>query len=268
MAVQKKFFCDFFDGQIIKEEPEKFKLFKLILTSVVSLFGLFCWLAGFCNPALFLLLELGMIWNFYVKLDNKISVVFCVFVSAIYFVIACNFRFYANAVVYMGFYIPFQLFALTKTYYGGSFVQIRKKMEDKDQIIMIILSVFLAVMFYMLNIGLCGRFSLLDAASASCLVFSAILRNERYNDYYYYRSVALILSIILWIVGAVEYQNFDLVVVAVLYLSYLVFDIATNIMQKSTYENEYMQICKKYQEKEDEIVIKQKLKAYKKQNKI
>lgn len=264
MAGQKNFFHDYFDGQIIKEEGEKFKLFKLILTSVVSLFGLFCWLAGFCNPALFLLLEMGMIWNFYIKLDNKISVVFCVFVSAIYFVLSCNFRFYANAIVYIGFYIPFQMFALTKTYYGGSFVQIKKEMEDKDQIIMVILSIFLAVLFYMLDLGLCARFSILDAASASCLVFSAVLRNERYNDYYYYRSVALIFSIVLWVVGAVEYQNFDLVVVAVLYLSYLIFDVVSNVVQKNTYENEYMQICKRYREKEEEIVIKEKLKAYKK----
>ena len=109
MINQKKFFYDYFDGQIIKPDSEKYKMFKLVLTSLVSLFGLFCWLAGFCSPVVFLLLEFGMIWNFYVKFESKISVVFCVIVSSFYFVLACNFRFYANALVYIGFYIPFQM---------------------------------------------------------------------------------------------------------------------------------------------------------------
>lgn len=264
MAAQNIFFYDYFDGQIVKQEGEKYKLFKLILTSIVSVFGLFCWLAGFCNPAMLLLLEFGMIWNFYVKLDNKISVIFCIIVSSIYFVIACNFRLYANAIVYIGFYIPFQMFALTKTYYGGSFIQIKKDMNDQSQIIFIVSTVFVSVVFYMFDLGLGARFCIIDACAAGCLIASAILRNERYNDYYFVRPVALILSIALWIVVAVECQNFDAVIVAVMYSSYLVFDVVTNVVQKNTYENEYMQICKHYEEKENEAVINAKLKVYKK----
>lgn len=264
MGTQNKFFYDYFDGQIVKQEGEKYKLFKLILTSIVSVFGLFCWLAGFCNPALFLLLEFGMIWNFYIKLDNKISLVFCVIVSSIYFVIACNFNLYANAIVYIGFYIPFQMFALTKTYYGGSFVQIKKSMNDQSQIVFIVTTIFMSVIFYMLDLGLGARFCILDACTSGCLIASAILRNERYNDYYFLRPIALILSIALWIVVAVEHQNFNGAIVAVMYFAYLIFDIVTNVVQKNTYENEYMQICKRYQEKEDEAVVKAKLKVYKK----
>lgn len=264
MASQKNFFYDYFDGQIIKPESDKYKMFKLLLTSLVSVFGLFCAVAGFCNYAIFLLLEFGMIWNFYSKIDNKISVVFCVIVSSIYFAIASHYRLYANAVIYIGFYIPFQLFAITKTYYGGSFVQIKKEMNDGYQIVYVAASTLLSVMLYMLNIGLGGRFSILDAVSAGLLVSSALLRNERYNDYYYYRAIALILSIILWVLAAIEYQNFELVVIAVMYLSYLVFDVVTNVNQKNTYENEYMQICKKHYEIENEKVIEEKIKTYKK----
>ena len=85
-----------------------------------------------------------------------------------------------------------------------------------------------------------------------------------YNDYYYVRAVALLVSIALWIVVAVEHQNFNAVIVAVMYFAYLVFDIGTNLMQKSTYENEYMQICEQYKEMENQNLVKQKLKAYKK----
>lgn len=264
MANQKKFFYDYFDGQIIKPETEKYRMFKLVLTSVMAFLGLFCWLAGLCSPVGFLVLLFGMLWNFYVKLDNKISVIFCVVVSAMYFVLACNFRFYAHAIIYIGFYIPFQMFALTKTYYGGSFVQIKKEMEEQYQVLYVIFVVALCTILYMLDVGLGARFAILDAASAGLLVASAFLRNERYNDYYYYRAFALILSIMLWVVGAVEYQNFELAVIALLYLSYLIFDVVTNVYQKATYENEYMQICEKYRKLEDEEKVKQKLKAYKK----
>ena len=96
METQKKFFYDYFDGQIIKEETNGYKMFKLMLTSLVSLFGLFCWLAGFCATAYFVLLVLGMVWNFYVKIESKMAIVFCVLVSSIYFVVASNFRLYSN----------------------------------------------------------------------------------------------------------------------------------------------------------------------------
>lgn len=264
MVNQKKFFHDYFDGQIIKEESDKYKMFKLMLISLVSLFGLFCTLAKFSSPAVLLLLVLGMVWNFYIKLDSKLSVIFCILVSSIYFVLACNFRFYANALIYIGFYIPFQMFATTKTYYGGTFVQIKKELNDKNQILVVVFSIFLAVVLYMFDLGLGARFSILDAAAAGCLVVSALLRNERYNAYYYYRSIGLILSVILWVVGAVEYQNFELVMVAVMYMSYLVFDVVTNMVQKCTYENEYMLICKEYEAMEKEKAAQAKLKLYKK----
>lgn len=264
MANQKKFFYDYFDGQIVKPETDRYKMFKLLLTSLISFFGLFSWLAGFCSPVVFLLILAGMIWNFYVKLNNVVSVIFCVFVSALYFAIACNFRFYANAIIYIGFYIPFQMFATTKSYYGGCFVQIKKEMEDQYQVLYVIFTVFLSTILYMLDVGLGARFSVLDASSAGLLVASALLRNERYNDYYYYRAFALILSIILWCVGAYEYQNFELIVIAVLYLSYLIFDVVTNVYQKATYENEYMKICEEYKRMEDEKVINKKIEAYKK----
>lgn len=264
MAVQKNFFHDYFDGQIIKSETEKYKMFKLLLVSVVSFFALFCAHAGFCNYAILIMVVCGMIWNFYLKLDSKLSLILCVLVSSIYFVFACNYKFYSNALVYIGFYIPFQMFALSKTYYGGSFVQIKKKLNDQNQIIFIILLILLTVAFYMFDLGIGGMFAILDATSAGCLVASAILRNERYNDYYYYRSIALILSIILWVLGAIEYQCFELIVIASLYLAYLVFDVGTNVMQKNTYENEYMVICKEFEKQEKELAVKEKLKVYKK----
>ena len=67
MIGEYRFFQEFFDGQIIKEDTDGYKMFKVLLFSFASVIGLFLVLAGFCNAAEFLLLELGMIWNFYTK---------------------------------------------------------------------------------------------------------------------------------------------------------------------------------------------------------
>jgi len=267
MGSQKNFFYDYFDGQIIKEETQNYKLFKVMLLCLFSLAGLFCVLMGFCNIAIFALLELGMIWNFYVKLNNPISVVFCVLVSTIYFAIASFYMVYSHALIYMGFYIPFQMFATTKTYYGGDFVQIRKEMNDGSQIVFISLVFFASAVFYMFDYGFGSMFRVLDATSAACLVASAVLRNERYKDYYYFRVIALILSISLWITVAVEFRNYSLLLIAAMYLSYLIFDVGTAIEQKLTYENEYMQIVKRYKEIENKKVVDEKLKTYSKSKK-
>jgi nicotinamide riboside transporter PnuC len=267
MEIRKKFFHDYFDGQIIKEETYGYKMFKLMLTCLVSLFGLFCWLAGFCAPAYCFLLVFGMIWNFYINIDSKVAIVFCAFVSAIYFVVACNFRLFAHATIYIGFYIPFQMFAMSKKYYGGSFVQIKKEMTDMQQVVYVILAVLLSVIFYMFDLAVGARFAILDATSAALLVATAFLRNERYNEYYYYRMFALVLSIMLWLIAAFEYLNFELVVVAVMYISYLIYDVGTNVFQKNTYENEYMHLKEEYLEIENKLKVEQKIKAYRKSKK-
>ena len=267
MEIRKKFFHDYFDGQIIKEETYGYKMFKLMLTCLMSLFGLFCWLAGFCAPAYCFLLVFGMIWNFYIKIDSKVAILFCAFVSAIYFVVACNFRLFAHATIYIGFYIPFQMFAMSKKYYGGSFVQIKKEMTDFQQVVYVILAVLLSVIFYMFDLALGARFSILDATSAALLVATAFLRNERYNEYYYYRMFALVLSTMLWVIAAVEYLNFELVIVAVMYVSYLIYDVVTNVFQKNTYENEYMHLKEEYLAIENKLKVEQKIKAYKKSKK-
>ena len=58
----------------------------------------------------------------------------------------------------------------------------------------------------------------------------------------------------------------ELVVVVVLYLTYLVFDVVTNVVHKNTYENEYMKICEEYRRQEEEKAVAKKLKEYKKKN--
>ena len=42
-----RFFQEFFDGQIVKEESDRYKLFKIMLISCFSAAGLFMVFAGF-----------------------------------------------------------------------------------------------------------------------------------------------------------------------------------------------------------------------------
>ena len=127
MIGEYRFFHEFFDGQVVKKESDKYKLFKIMLFSCFSAIGLFFVFAGFSNWVGFVLLELGMLWNIYSNIDKKVSLILCVLVGVLYFVFALKYQVYSNALIYIGCYIPLQLMALSKDYSEGSFVQIRKK---------------------------------------------------------------------------------------------------------------------------------------------
>ena len=71
MIGEYRFFQEFFDGQIVQEETDNYKMLKIILFSVFSAVGLFLVFVGICNVAELLLLELGMIWNIYSGINRK-----------------------------------------------------------------------------------------------------------------------------------------------------------------------------------------------------
>lgn len=263
MIGEYKFFQEFFDGQIVKEESDRYKLFKLLLFSCFSAAGLFLVLAEFCNWTEFILLELGMFWNIYSNIDKKISLLLCVAVSLLYFFFAANFEVYSNGLIYIAAYIPLQMMALSKDYSEGSFVQLKKKISDYNKILFIMFFVGLLVVLSLFNYGVNGKFTLYDGIAAALLVCSAVLRNERYFEYYVFRIFALVMSLILWIMVAAEFGTTGTLCIIFMYLSYLIFDVVTFFYQSQTYVNQYM-LQEEWQTKmENEKIISHKLKKYK-----
>lgn len=263
MIGEYRFFQDYFDGQIVTKETENFKMFKTILVSVASALGLFLVFARICNVAEFLLLEAGMIWNLFLKLNQKTSLFLGIFVGFVYFFFASNFAIYANALIYVACYIPFQLIAVSsKDYEDGEFIQVRKNITDLNKILFVLFFAALAVVLALFSWNIGGRFVFLDALSASLLVCSAILRNERYSEYYIFRIFALILSIVLWVGVAIEYGTVGATAIIVMYGVYLIYDIVHYISQLKNYKNEYMLVVENYKKVQDEILIDEKLKLY------
>ncbi len=268
MIGEYRFFQDYFDGQIVAKESDKFKMFKIGLVSFASAIGLFLVMMGYCNIAEFILLELGMIWNIFSGLSKKLSLVLGVVVGLLYFFFACNFAIYANGLIYVGCYIPFQLIAVSaKDYRDGDFVQVKKKITDMNKILFVIFFAVLCVLFGLFDMNVGAKFILIDTLSAALLVCSALLRNERYSEYYIFRIFALIMSIILWVGVALEYGSVGSVAIIIMYLVYLIYDIANLIYSISNYKNEYMIILESYQKEQDEIVINEKIKVYDKSKK-
>lgn len=258
-----RFFQDFFDGQLEYRENEKFKLFKLMLVSIASAVGLFLVLYGICNWAELLLLVFGLIWNVFSGLSRKSSLVLGVLVGVIYFFFAVNFAVYANAMVYVGCYIPFQLIASSaKDFEDGDFVQVRKKITDLNKILFVIFFAVLCVIFALFGANIGGRFIIFDSLSASLLVCSALLRNERYSEYYIFRIFALVSSIILWSAILVEYGATGTVAIIIMYVSYLIFDVVNYFYQTRTYKNEYMLVQESYVKESNGKLVKEKLKLY------
>jgi nicotinamide riboside transporter PnuC len=263
MIGEYKFFQDFFDGQIVKKESENFKLFKLVLFSSLSALGLFLVLMNICNVAEFLLLECGMIWNFYLGLGNKFSMLFCFIVSLLYFFFCSNFGLYANGLVYLGCYIPIQLIATTKDYEEGDFVQIKKAMNDYNKILFIMFFLLLAVALTLIDVSVGSRFSIIDGVVGAFLICSAVLRNERYVEYYIFRVFALVSSLVLWTMIMLEFGTVGTISIILMYLSYLVYDVVNFVYQKKTYLNQYMVQVASYKKQEDNALVEEKLKIYK-----
>ena len=257
-----RFFQDFFDGQIIKEESEKYKLFKVLLFSVVFAVALFLTFIDIFGIIELALLVFGLVWNIFSGLGKKISYLLCVIVSCLYAIICISFNVYANVLIYLACYIPLQLIATTKDYEDGDFIQIKKHITDYNKILLVLvfISLFMIMIFFDVLTG--SRFIIFDALSASLLVCSAVLRNERYFEYYIFRIFALIASVLLWIVVLAEYGNTSAIAVIILYLSYFVFDVVSFITQKLTYGSEYMNQEEKNQKIEDQLLINEKLKIY------
>ncbi len=259
-----RFFQDFYDGQIVKPETEKYKLFKLIMVSCFSAIGLFLVFAEICSPLAFILLELGMLWNVYSGLDKRISLVLCVLVGVLYFIFAVKYQVYANALIYIGCYIPLQLMALSKDYSEGSFVQIRKKITDYNKILFVMFFVSILVVLSLFSFAVDGEYPILDGLSASLLVCSALLRNERYFEYYIFRIFALIFTIFLWAAVSEKFGFEGSLCIIIMYLSYLTFDIVTYFYQHNTYVNQYMIQEEKFNQIVQQQIIEEKLGVYKK----
>lgn len=264
MIGEYRFFQDFYDGQIVKPETEKYKLFKLLLVSCFSAVGLFLVLADICNPFAFLLLELGMLWNVYSDLNKKVSLVLCVAVGVIYFIFAVRYQVYANALIYIGCYIPLQLMALSKDYSEGSFVQIKKKITDYNKILFVMFFVAILVTLSLFSFAVDGEYPILDGLAASLLVCSALLRNERYFEYYIFRIFALIFVIFLWATVSEKFGFDGSLCIICMYLAYLIFDIVTYFYQHNTYVNQYMIQEEKFNQIVNQQLIEEKLGVYKK----
>lgn len=266
MIGEYRFFQDFFDGQIVKEDSSKFKMFKLLLVSILTCLGLFFVFIDFCNVAEFLLLELGMLWNFYMKLNNKASIAVSVVVSLLYFFFAINFAIYANALIYIAGYLPFQLIAISKDYQEGDFIQIKKHINQYNKMLFFIFFGILFVVLALFVVSIGGRFAILDALTATLLICSALLRNERYCEYYVVRLFALFMSIVLWVTVVVEYGSVGSLAIILMYLAYFIHDLVSYIVQNKTYVNEYMMQVEKMQRIEENLLIKEKTKLYNKRN--
>ena len=265
MINEYRFFQEFFDGQIVKEDSEQYKLFKILLLSLTSVVGIFLVLMGWCSVVPFVLLEVGMLWNFYSGLSRKISFLLCIIVAFTYFYICSKYAFYANALIYIACYIPFQLIAVSaKDYSDGDFVQVKKKITDMNKILFVIFFAIICVVMGLFSWNIGGSFVLLDTLSAALLVCSALLRNERYSEYYIFRVFALIMSIILWIGISMEYGSVGSVAIILMYISYLIYEIVSFVYYNASYKNEYMLVLEGYQLENDKKIIGEKLEIYKK----
>lgn len=267
MTNEYKFFHEFFDGQITKPETQKFKMFKILLFSIMSAIGIFAVIMGYSSFISLILLLTGMLWNVYLGLSNKLANVLSVIVAFLYFYIACQFSLYANCLVYIAIYIPFQNIATAKDYSEGDFIQIKKFITDSNRLLLAIFVMATTVGLALFDFAVGAKFVYLDALSAAFLIVSALLKNERYSEYYVLRFLALGASLALWICVLVDGGTMNTLLIIFMYMAYVVFDAITLIYQYKTYTNQFIEKQKEVKKNNDKKLVEEKIKIYEKMQK-
>ena len=128
----------------------------------------------------------------------------------------------------------------------------------------IVFFALVTVIFALFSYNLGGRFIVVDAISAGLLVCSAVLRNERYFEYYIFRIFALLISIALWSSVLMEFGNLDAIPIIMMYAAYLIFDVTSFVYQRITYVNQYMVVVNKYKKQQNDKLAEEKIEIYKK----
>lgn len=267
MTNDYKFFHEFFDGQITKPETQKFKMFKILLFSIMSAIGIFTVIMGYSGIIPLLILMTGMLWNVYVGFSSKLANVFSIIVAFLYFFIACQFSLYANCLVYVAIYIPLQNIATAKDYSEGDFIQIKKYITESNRLLLAIFVMATAVLLALFDFAVGARFVYLDALSAAFLVVSALLKNERYSEYYVLRFLALGCSLALWICVLASGGTMNTLLIIFMYMAYVIYDSAMLIYQYKTYTNQFLEKQKEVKKIHDKKLAEEKIKIYEKMQK-
>ena len=156
---------------------------KLTITCLFSLIALTLYLLNYINFPAVCLIFLGAVWNFFVDINTLFAFLLSILVGFLFAMFAIIDGLYANAVLYVLYYIPLQ-FVIWLTNPKGRDMSIKKdKKLSKDNLYYICVA-FILGFAVVVAVAVCMENEILlffDAFSACMLGLSAYLQSYMYR---------------------------------------------------------------------------------------
>lgn len=200
---------------------------KLIVTSIFCLIALTLYLLNLVHFPVVALVFFGAVWNFFVDINTFLAFLLSVIVGFLFAMLSVTSGVYANAILYIMFYIPLQ-FVVWITNPKARDMSIKKDKKLSFDAVYYITIAFVLSMVILVAVTIHIRYEILlffDVFSACMLGLSAFLESYMYREYYYVRLSALIVSIILWslVLNSLVF-SMSAIGMIILYSMYLVVD--------------------------------------------
>jgi len=229
MSKEYKFLYKLNDNFNININVDNIKLMiKIIIYYTMTFFGVFLVFINYCKFSYFVLLELGLILNLFFKSRKNITLFLNIIFSLLYFRICKKYNIYATSLIYLIFNIMFCIIATIKK--DNRFIQYNKRVTYYNYMLIVNIGTNSLLFLSIIDYILAGKFIILDCFCAIFLLFSIVLKEERYFDYYIFKIITSFLMICLWISAYIEFTSNSIVMFIMLYTSILIYNICVFLL--------------------------------------
>lgn len=193
---------------------------KMIILLAFSILGLMLYFNKLCNYITFVLFEISVVYYSFVSENKKFSTIFLFAMSVLWFFECVIFSIFANAFVYLSVLIFLNLISISKG--GDLYIQFSKKVTYCNKHLFLIFEVILFLIIYYFDYCWGAKFIVFDVLTSCYLVGFWILKNERYFMSCHFGVFTMLSEIWLWLKIYYEFNNFNAVLLCLIYLYNLI----------------------------------------------
>lgn len=255
---------DYTDDQLPYTHSDRFLYARVLISAIFMAVSIF--LTALAKETILgpLVLFIGIVWNLFLPLSNKYSLVISIMMGICYGLICVSIGLVANAFLYLAYYVPMQYMACRTS--GETYILKNKEFSQRESLFILFYYVLFFVGVYIFS-SIVNKtlICLIDSASATLLAISALARNSRVKSYYKIRFIALIVSIFMWaliVSSSVDYSGAWSMLL--MYIMYFCYEVASVIYESRHYVTAEMAAGEQKLKDEKEKQVKKKQKEYSK----
>lgn len=256
------------DDQLPYTHSDRYLYAKVLISAIFLALCIFFVLARRDTIMGVIVISLGIVWNLFLPLGNKYSLVMSVMMGLCYGVVCVSIGLVANAFLYLAYYVPLQYLACRSK--EESFILQNKQFSDRESMFILFYYILFFVGVYIFSSSVNSTWlCFVDSATATLLALSALARNMRVKSYYKIRFIALACSIFLWaLLASSETFYSGALSILLMYIMYFCHEIATVIYEKRHYNSKMLEKLDQKNEQNKQKLAQKKKEQYKKMQQL